>query len=85
MQIFYSLEFRHKYKKLSVEVKDQAKEKERIFRNNPFDQQLATHRLKGKFGGFWSFSVDFQYRIIFKFLPDKSIRFYTIGGHSIYK
>ena len=84
MQIFYSPEFRHKYKNLSGEVRDQAKEREKIFRSNPFDQRLKTNKLNGKFSKFWAFSVDFQHRIIFKFQPDKTVRFYSIGGHSIY-
>lgn len=84
MEIFYSPQFLREYRKLSEKVKEQAVEKEAIFRKNPFSQQLKTHKLKGKFNEFWAFSVDFQYRIIFKFQRDKSIRFYAIGDHSIY-
>jgi len=85
MEIFYSPQFLHEYKRLPEKIKEQAIKKEKIFRKNPFDQQLKTHKLKGKFSEFWGFSIDFQYRIIFKFQYDKSIRFYAIGGHSIYK
>lgn len=85
MKIYYSPEFQREYKRLPEKVKEEAKEKERIFRENPFDQRLKTHKLGGKLAGFWAFSVNFQYRVIFRFQPDRSIRFYAIGRHSIYK
>ena len=74
MEIFYSPQFLHEYKRLPEKIKEQAMKKERIFRKNPFNQQLKTHKLKGKFNEFWAFSIDFQYRIIFKFGTFNSYR-----------
>jgi len=85
MQIFYSPEFVRKYKKLPNSLKDSAKKKEKVFRDDPFDVSLKTHKLQGKFREFWAFSVDYNYRIIFKFEQNNEVRFYSIGGHSIYK
>jgi len=85
MQIFYSPEFVRKYKKIPVRLKDLAKEKEKIFRIDPFDASLKTHKLHGRFRKFWAFLVDYDCRIIFKFEQDNKIKFYSIGGHSIYK
>lgn len=84
MEIFYSPQFMREYQKLSVEVKEKAKKKEKIFRQNPFDLGLKTHKLKGRLDEFWAFSVNYRYRIIFKF-QDNSVRFYIIGDHSLYK
>ena len=84
MKIFYSPKFSRLYKKLSREIRDRAKEKETIFRVNPFDNQLKTHKLNGEFKDFWSFSVDYEIRIIFKFENAETVRFYLIGDHDIY-
>jgi addiction module RelE/StbE family toxin len=85
MQVFYSPEFVRKYKKLPDFLKDLAKEKEKIFRAYPFDASLKTHKLHGKFREFWSFWVGYDCRIIFKFYDKNIVRFYSIGGHTIYK
>jgi len=43
-----------------------------IFENNPFASQLRTHKLSDKLRGLWAFSVDYNSRIIFKFVEGKS-------------
>lgn len=56
-----------------------------LFRRDPFDPRLETHRLRGKLKKLWSFSVDQRYRILFEFL-DKSkteVVFLDVGTHSI--
>ena len=85
MIILYIPRFVRQYKKLPREIKDQAKNKESIFRQNPFDPQLKTHKLKGSFEGYWSFSITQKYRIIFEFQDENVIRFYSIGDHDIYQ
>jgi addiction module RelE/StbE family toxin len=85
MRIFYSPEFSRKYKKLPDSAKELVKEKTEIFRRDPFDASLKTHKLHGRFRDFWSFSANYEYRIIFKFEENDIIKFYSIGDHSIYK
>jgi len=85
MKILYLPKFAKQYKKLPLQVKLQAEKKENIFRRNPFDKSLNTHKLKGELVGFWSFSIDYSYRIIFDFQDEKTVRFYYVGDHSIYK
>jgi len=85
MQIFYSPEFCKEYKKLPQEIKDKAKEKEKILAKYPFDKRLKTHKLQGKLNDYWAFSIDYKYRIVFGFHTENIIRFYAIGTHSIYK
>ncbi len=85
MQILYSPQFGRQYKKLPNEIKDRAEEIETIFRRNPFDSRLKTHKLSGRLKDFYSFSITHSYSIIFD-LPKKGIaRFYEIGDHSIYE
>jgi len=85
MKIFYSPQFFHEYRQLPIGVKENAEKKEKIFRQNPLDKRLKTHKLKGKFADFWAFSVDFRYRIIFNFQNGKDVRFYVIGDHAVYR
>lgn len=55
MEIIYSPKFAREYKKLPVNIKDTAKQQEKIFRQNPFDPKLKTHKLKGRLSGFLFF------------------------------
>ena len=75
MTISYSSKFSRGYEKLSEELRIKAKEKEKIFRHDPFDQRLETHKLHGKFRDCWAFTIVGLYRIMFKF----------VGKHDIYK
>ena len=84
MRIYYSTKFKREYKKLSKEVKFLAEEKEKTFRKNPFDKRLDTHKLHGPLKGFWAFSIDNKYRIIFEFSKKDIVWFHSAGDHSIY-
>lgn len=84
MRIFFSSRFNRSYKKLSKELKIQAKKKEKIFRKNPFHSQLKTHKLHGKYKDYWSFSISGSYRIMFDFVSEKEIVFVDVGDHDIY-
>ena len=70
---------------MPIEVQKKAEEKEIIFRTNPFDSRLHTHKLHGHISDFWAFYVDQRYRIIFAFVEKGAVRFYAIGDHSIYE
>lgn len=86
MDIIYSSKFAREYKKLSENIKDTAERQEKIFHINPFDQRLKTHKLKGKFNEFLSFSIGYKYRIIFEFSKDKKTAyFHSVGNHDIYQ
>lgn len=84
MKITYSPYFKKVFKKIPQEIKKLAVEKEKIFRNNPFDQKLKTHKLHGKIDDCWAFSVNYSYRIIFEFRENEEIWFHNIGNHDIY-
>lgn len=86
MEIIYSSKFAREYRKLPKDIKILAEEQEIIFRKDPYDQRLKTHKLKGKFDGFLSFSIGYKYRIIFEFAKDrKTVYFHTVGDHDIYQ
>ena len=85
MQIIYSPQFAKDYRRLDNLTKEKTEKKEIIFRRNPFDNRLKTHKLSGRLRDLWSFSIDYNYRIIFEIKSEKVIIFHAIGGHSIYK
>lgn len=84
MRIYYHPQFRKSYRRLSVELKKKAEEKEHLFRDNPFHPQLKTHKLHGKLRTLWSFSIDLKYRIIFELDGGDSI-FLDVGDHDVYQ
>jgi len=85
MKIYYSSKFAAEYKKLPPKIKKIAEKKEQVFQSNPFDPQLETHKLKGVLTGFFSFSINQKYRIIFEIKDRNIIWFHSVGDHSIYK
>jgi mRNA-degrading endonuclease YafQ of YafQ-DinJ toxin-antitoxin module len=52
-----------------------------VFRNNPFDQSLRTHKLSGRLKDLWSFSIEYDLRIVFSFLEGDRALFVDIGTH----
>ncbi|QQG40882.1 MAG: type II toxin-antitoxin system mRNA interferase toxin, RelE/StbE family [Candidatus Levyibacteriota bacterium] len=84
MKIYYSSRFVKAYKQLPKKIKDEAEKKEKIFRKNPRDIRLKTHKLTGKLKDFWAFSINYQYRILFEFKEKDVIWFHTVGTHEIY-
>ena len=64
--------------------KQLAEEKELLFRKNPFDDRLGTHKLHGRLKGLWAFWIGGKYRIIFEFAKKNIIWFHSVGDHSMY-
>ena len=86
MEILYLQKFKKQYEKLPPKIKDLAEQKEKIFRQNPFNPKLKTHKLHGKLSGFLAFSINYEYRIVFDFVDKKKdvVRFYLTGKHDLY-
>jgi addiction module RelE/StbE family toxin len=86
MKIIYSSKFAKEYQKLPHSVKMIAEKHEILFRQNPHDPKLKTHKLKGRFKKFLSFSINYKYRIIFEFSKSKNIvYFHSVGNHDVYQ
>ena len=85
MRIYYSSKFEREYRKLPKEVKALTEEKEDIFRKNPFDSRLNTHKLHGRLKDDWAVSLDDKYRIIFEFAKKDVIWFHSVGDHTVYQ
>ena len=84
MKVIFLSRFEREYKKLPKHIKTIAEERFEIFLKNPFNHRLKTHKLSGIFDGYYAFSIDHSYRIIFEFTRDGDVRFYRVGDHNIY-
>lgn len=79
-------EFEKQFRKLPSPVQKKAVKQESLFRENPFHSSLHTEKLNPKNRELWSFRVDQNYRILFRFLDGEVALFLAIGPHSwIYK
>jgi mRNA-degrading endonuclease YafQ of YafQ-DinJ toxin-antitoxin module len=82
--IYYHPQFRKSFLDLPEGLQNIAKVKIILFKNNPFEASLKTHKLHGKLKNQWSFAIKGQYRILFVFDKIDAI-FLDIGPHDIYK
>lgn len=85
VRVEYSRKFLKQVTKLPIHIIDQAQNKEVLFRSNPFDSRLGTHKLHGKEKELWAFWINRSYRIKFVFLKNGDALFLEIGTHEIYK
>ena len=78
-------QFEEDFLALQTRIKRKAERRIRLFEENCFSSILDTHKLKGRLRSFWSFSIDDDYRIIFRFLSRGEAIYYRIGPHKIYQ
>ncbi|WP_341527053.1 type II toxin-antitoxin system YafQ family toxin [Nostoc sp. UHCC 0302] len=84
MEISFSSSFRRAFKKrIKGNVDIEAKFWQRVeqFKTDPFEQSLKTHKLSGKLKELWSFSVDYDARVLFYFTEEGNAVFVDIGSH----
>ncbi len=85
IKINYAKRFLRDFKKLTSDKQQLAIEREKIFIIDPFSLTLKTHKLSGELKEYWSFSITYQDRVMFRFVNDREVIFYRIGSHDIYK
>ena len=88
-KIVYDKSFEKRFERykndLSERKLSELRKRIEIFKNNSFNSKLKTHKLKGKLKDYWTFSVSYSDRILFRFLDKEKVFFIDIGDHSIYK
>lgn len=82
VKVHYTLEFERRYQELPLPVQKKAERRERVFRFNPFHPSLQTEKLKPRGKEYWSFRIDRDYRVLFRFDKSKEIIFLTCGHHN---
>jgi mRNA-degrading endonuclease YafQ of YafQ-DinJ toxin-antitoxin module len=84
VEVSFSSPFKRAFKKRikgNTELEARFWQKLEQFTVDPFDPSLKTHKLSGKLKEFWSFSVDYDERVLFYFLEDEKAVFVDIGSH----
>lgn len=81
LTIFYTEEFEHQYRALPTAIQKKAERREKLFRSNPFYPSLHTEKLHPRSHEVWSFRIDENYRILFRFKDSSTVYFLTVGPH----
>ena len=82
MEISYTTKYLRLFRKLPKAISEKVSERERIFRENPFDPRLETHKLKADQSPHWAFSVDKKNRVKFIPLGEGMVEFVFVGPHN---
>ena len=56
-----------------------------MVRKDAFDPRLRTHKLRGGLSAYWAYSVNSEYRVLFRFLGPREALYYDVGSHEIYR
>ncbi len=76
--ISYSPHFVKNFRKLPLSVQKSAINQEKLFRKNMHAPSLKTHKLKRELAGYFAFSVNYHYRILFVIEPNGEVVFINI-------
>ncbi len=84
MVISFSSSFRRAFKKRvkgDADLEARFWQKVEQFTFDPFDPSLKTHKLSGKLKDLWSFSIEYDERVLFYFTDNGKAVFVDIGNH----
>ncbi len=74
-------EFERRYSELPTAIQRKAERRTTLFRQNPFHPSLETEKLHPPKKAVWSFRIDDDYRIMFRFIDRDHIVMLTVGPH----
>ncbi|EDX77275.1 hypothetical protein MC7420_412 [Coleofasciculus chthonoplastes PCC 7420] len=84
MEVSFSSSFKRAFKKRikgNPDLETRFWQKLEQFTVDPFEPSLKTHKLSGKLKDLWSFSVDYDERVLFYFTEDGKAVCVDIGSH----
>lgn len=70
-----------KWLKKHPNLRERFQQKIDLFSQDPFNPSLRTHALSGNLEGCWSLSVNYEYRLIFKFISENRVLLIDLGSH----
>ena len=74
-----------KFRKLEKDLQEEAIEKINLFKDKNNHKLLKVHKLHGKFSSQFGFSVNYKFRIAFRYISKNKVLFLDIDDHDIYK
>jgi mRNA-degrading endonuclease YafQ of YafQ-DinJ toxin-antitoxin module len=84
VEVSFSSSFKRVFKKRikgNPDLESRFWQKLEQFTTDPFDPSLKTHKLSGRLKEYWSFSVDYDGRVLFYFTDDEKAVFVDFGSH----
>ncbi|MBD2311014.1 type II toxin-antitoxin system YafQ family toxin [Desertifilum sp. FACHB-1129] len=84
MEVSFSSAFKRAFKKKikgNPDLEVRFWQKLELFIIDPFEPILKTHKLSGKLKDLWSFSVEYDERVVLYFTDDERAVFVDIGSH----
>lgn len=85
IEIIYLPIFIKSFNKLELPLQEEVLEKVKLFEDKENHKSLKVHKLKGALADRYSFSVNYKYRIVFRYLNKQEVVFLAIGDHDVYK
>lgn len=85
MKVAYTPRFLRLLKKLPAGLRDEVIEKIELFKNIENHQRLEVHKLKGGLKKFYSFSVNYNNRVVFEHISENEVALLAVGDHEVYK
>ena len=85
MEVYFKPTFIRKLKSLEAALQDEIMEKIELFKDEKNHKQLKVHKLQGVLSGRYSFSVNYQTRIVFSYLSKNEAVLLAVGDHDVYK
>jgi mRNA-degrading endonuclease YafQ of YafQ-DinJ toxin-antitoxin module len=86
IEIGFSSSFKRAFRrriKGKPELEEKFWQRTKIFKADPFDARLKTHKLSGKLKDLWSFTIEFDLRVLFYFAEENKAVFVDIGKHDV--
>lgn len=84
IEIAFSTSFKRAFRKRianDVALEMRFWERLTLFQNDPFEPRLRTHKLSGQLKDLWSFSIEYDLRVVFSFIEPGKALFVDIGTH----
>ena len=84
MKIVYIPVFMRQLSKLHPEIQKEVSEKIELLKDVDNHKYLKVHKLRGRLRNRYSFSVNYQTRIVFTYISKQEIALFAIGDHEVY-
>jgi plasmid maintenance system killer protein len=85
LALIYAPIFVRQFHKLPKSLQGEVLEKIELFKDTKNHQSLKVHKLLGHLKGRYSFSVNYKYRIIFRYETKNQVDILAIGDHDVYQ